>query len=119
TNVIIWHNSAGNIRNDKGTPSIAYSNIGGCGSSSSWNSSCGTNGGGNIDADPRFVNLAGGNLRLQPGSPCIDAGDNAALPPGITTDLDGNPRIFNGVVDMGAYEARYRYRYVYLPVVRK
>jgi len=39
-------------------------------------------------------------------SPCIDSGSNTALPAGITTDLDGNSRIVNGVVDMGAYECQ-------------
>ncbi len=72
---------------------------------------------GNIDADPLFVDPAAGNFRLAPGSPCIDAGDNTAVPGGITTDLDGNPRFIddpdtpdtgNGdppIVDMGAYES--------------
>jgi len=56
---------------------------------------------GNIDAYPEFVDYAGGNLRLQSNSPCIDAGTNwyAARP----TDLDGRPRLV-GRVDMGAYE---------------
>jgi hypothetical protein len=57
------------------------------------------------------------NLRLQPDSPCIDAGDTTAVPGGIWTDLGGNPRVFDdtetpdtgisilGVtVDIGAYE---------------
>lgn len=35
-----------------------------------------TNGVGNIDADPRFVNTAAGNYQLRPDSPCIDAGTN-------------------------------------------
>jgi hypothetical protein len=65
----------------------------------------------------------GGDYHLQLGSPCIDAGNNAAVPldvfdidgDGNTTepipfDLDGSPRIADGnddgtvVVDMGAYE---------------
>ena len=49
---------------------------------------------------------------LQPGSPCIDAGDNTAVPKGVLRDLDGNPRFVDDacsghggpVVDMGAYE---------------
>ena len=67
---------------------------------------------GNIDADPLFVEAASGNLRLLPGSPAIDAGENDAVPPGITTDLDGSPRFVDykntgtATVDMGAYEAR-------------
>ncbi len=72
-------------------------------------------GGGNIDADPLFVDA---ELHLAAGlSPCIDAGDNTAVPAGVTTDLDGNPRFVddgavgdtgNGtppIIDMGAFEA--------------
>ena len=59
-----------------------------------------------IYLDPLFFDAAGGNYRLQPSSPCIDAGDNSLVPPEVTTDLDGNPRIYpeGGTVDMGAYE---------------
>jgi hypothetical protein len=64
----------------------------------------GWDGEGNIDADPLFVDAAIGDLRLQAGSPAIDAGDQALLPAGITTDLDGNPRVVGANVDMGAYE---------------
>jgi len=59
---------------------------------------------GNINADPLFVNSAGGNLQLQPSSPCINAGSNAAVPSGVTMDLSGNPHIVFGFVDMGACE---------------
>jgi parallel beta-helix repeat protein len=57
----------------------------------------------NIYADPMFVDEANGDLHLKPSSPCIDAGDNSApyLP---ATDIDGNDRIINDIVDMGAYE---------------
>jgi hypothetical protein len=60
------------------------------------------NGIGNITNAPLFVDYANGNLRLQSNSPCINAGNNAYVT--TATDLDGNPRITDAHVDMGAYE---------------
>ena len=63
---------------------------------------------GNITNAPLFINLAAGNLHLQPNSPCIDAATN--LSGIITNDLDGRPRPADGdgngvaAFDMGAYE---------------
>ena len=51
--------------------------------------------------NPLFVDAANGNLRLQTGSPAVDAGDNTAN--NTSTDLDGSPRKVR-VIDMGAYE---------------
>jgi len=61
-----------------------------------------TSGIGNISDAPLFVDYVGGNLRLQSSSPCINAGNNGYAPAG--SDLDGNPRIKGGTVDIGAYE---------------
>jgi hypothetical protein len=68
---------------------------------------------GNIELNPVFEDAA---CRLSGDSPCIDAGDNTAVPAGILSDLDGNSRFVDDpctpntgsgtppIVDMGAYE---------------
>ncbi len=77
-------------------------------SSSTLNYSCTiplpTNGVGNITSEPGFADFVGGNLRLQPDSPCVNAGYNAFVQ--TASDLDGNPRVVDGTVDIGAYEFR-------------
>jgi predicted outer membrane repeat protein len=45
-------------------------------------------------------------MALLPGSPAIDAGSNALILGGITTDQRGVARILNGTVDIGAFESR-------------
>lgn len=77
-----------------------------------------------VDVDPQFVRnpSAGvdeiwgtedddyGDLRLTTYSQAINAGDNAlavnAEGEPLTTDLDGNARIYDSLVDIGAYEAQ-------------
>ncbi len=82
----------------------------------------GTLGGiGNMNADPCFVDpgywdangtpgdvnddfLAEGDYHLLAGSPCIDAGDPNYVAGPNEMDIDGEPRVMGGRVDMGADE---------------
>ena len=57
-----------------------------------------------IDIDPLFVDELNGDLHLKYPSPCKDAGDNGAVPPELTEDLEGDTRICYGTVDMGSDE---------------
>ena len=57
-----------------------------------------------FSTDPLFTDYQDGNLNLLPCSPLINAGSNLAAA-GILTDIAGNPRIQEGTVDIGAYEA--------------
>jgi hypothetical protein len=97
TNCILWGNlapEAPEVWNEsRAHPVVTYSCVAG-----------GYAGEGNLDADPRFPDLANGVVSLLPGSPCIDTGRNAALPPEVTTDVAGLPRIQGLAVDLGAYE---------------
>jgi hypothetical protein len=60
------------------------------------------NGNNNITNDPGFANIAAGNFRLGSNSPCINFlhYPNAS----VSSDLDGNPRVVSGGMDIGAYE---------------
>lgn len=57
---------------------------------------------GNIFADPGLVGTYV-NLHLSESSPCRNAGDNAYVDP-AWLDFDGEPRVVEGVVDIGADE---------------
>ncbi|MES2777560.1 MAG: choice-of-anchor Q domain-containing protein [Bacteroidota bacterium] len=99
-NTIIYGNSHGMYSNSG--PGFQYTN-------------CiiqGGSGGGALDSNPYFENpfppatapIIGGNYRLINCSPAVNTGDNASLPAGVTTDLDGSLRIYETIVDMGAFE---------------
>ncbi len=68
-NTILWGDSATNgseIYNSSSTAVISYSLIEGCGGSGGgWDPSLGTDGGNNIDADPLFIDQAGGDSAPQ------------------------------------------------------
>ncbi len=94
-NCILWGNSDNRLSGDF---TVSHSIVQG------GFSACSNCPGGNGNVDPLFVDAANGNLRLQEGSPAIDAGDNTAIPVGVTTDITGADRIQNTTVDIGAYE---------------
>ncbi len=103
SNCVLWNDSPHEIYMPSGLVQVHYSNVQGADETN----------GGNIDADPRFQDPLGAdgvagtiddNLCLSLGSPCIDAGNEAALPAFATTDLDGLERVVGGQVNMGAYE---------------
>ncbi|MSR44042.1 MAG: hypothetical protein EXS15_01615 [Phycisphaerales bacterium] len=82
-NCIFWGNTgaAGAMANNQitaagGTNTVSYSLV-----------QLGASGAGNLSADPQFVDLAAGDLRLQMSSPAIDAGSNALIPAGVTLDF--------------------------------
>jgi len=55
-----------------------------------------------ITNDPMFKAPSAGDFRMQSNSPCVNAGRNLDI--WSRTDIDGNPRIVGGTVDIGAYE---------------
>jgi predicted outer membrane repeat protein len=93
TNCILWSDSSPEIHNRSSTPIVNYCDVQG-----------GYPGDTNINSDPVLIK----NVFLDPSSPCIDAGTNAA-PSLPEFDLFGNPRIdiVGLIVDMGAAEYVY------------
>ncbi len=107
TNTILWQNNApagpecwiGSISN----VTISYSDVQG-GQSSIFVDPGGILiwGSGMIDADPLFVDPVNGDFHLTWGSACRNTGDNSAATE--PQDFEGDPRIADGTVDMGADE---------------
>ncbi len=128
-NSVLWGDSAVSGESEiyryfeSGVITIYYSDIQGCGGSNIWRPTCGTDGGGNIDGDPVYLDPSNDELRVSivSPSPVIDAGNNSLVQAGITKDIDGNSRFVDilsvpdtgygipAVVDMGAHEA-FRYK---------
>jgi len=96
-NCIVYFNSAPTNANWYRSSFNAYSSVNYC---------CtipfSTNGPGNLTNDPIFANAAAGDFHLQSNSPCINSGNNSFVT--VANDLNGNPRIVGGTVDIGAYE---------------
>jgi parallel beta-helix repeat protein/putative cofactor-binding repeat protein/predicted outer membrane repeat protein len=112
TNTILWDNNSPKgpeiaVMNYNSQPAgviISYSDVKGGqasvyvdpGAGFSWKQ-------GMIDADPLFTGPANDDFHLTWPSPCRDAGDNSAshLP---SEDMEGDPRVAQGAVDMGSDE---------------
>lgn len=119
-NSIFWGNSAASgpeIYHAVGSdPAVSYSTITGCGGSGAeWVSSFGVDAGGNLDADPNFVDANGADdivgtedddFHLDPYSVCINAGDPTGDYMG-QTDMDYVSRVRYDSVDIGADEVFY------------
>ncbi|MCD4818593.1 MAG: T9SS type A sorting domain-containing protein [Candidatus Cloacimonetes bacterium] len=59
----------------------------------------------NIDNDPLFVNSDNDDFHLLENSLCINNGDTSII--SWEFDLDGNPRVYNNIVDMGCFESSF------------
>lgn len=122
-NVIVFNTSpysGGSVLiNSPGTISSTNSLLQNSKNAGVWNNGYGTDGGGNIDLNPNFLNVASpagvdgsyftsdDGLTLTNCSPAINTG-TSSIPASasiLTTDILGNPRPFSsGAVDIGAYE---------------
>ena len=93
---MVWNNLGGSF-DPRVMPTVTYTVVEG-----------GWPGVGNLDQDPLFVDPLLERWDVQPGSPCIDAGDPLDAPRGV--DFGGNLRWLDGRldgtqrVDMGAFE---------------
>lgn len=123
SNCIFWDDIAflegPEIYNELSVPIFHHCNIAGSGGSGSWKTQIGSDQGGNIDADPLFVDAGSATVdhfQLSEGSPCIDAGENRWVPPTMNTDAAGRFRFVDDalttdigsepwpVIDIGAFE---------------
>jgi hypothetical protein len=100
-NGIVYDNTGGNQLygfNDGGSIDIRYTDI--CDDPAPGRVA----GEGNICADPLLKDAATGDVHQTAGSPTRDVGSNVLVPGNLTGDWEGDARIGNGKVDMGADE---------------
>ncbi len=99
TNTIVLENNTG-IANNASTPVISYSLVQGMAGGANGNMD------GTVAYPGLFIDITNDDYHLTPVTTnvAINTGNNASIPEGITTDLDGNSRIKKGIVDLGAYE---------------
>ncbi|UCC32351.1 MAG: right-handed parallel beta-helix repeat-containing protein, partial [Phycisphaerales bacterium] len=102
-NTIVAFNSSYGIVRDTGTPTLRHNCVYGNAEYDYYGLTDPTGTHGNISADPRLADPAYGNVHIQPDSPCVDAGSNADTSGDL--DIDGEPRIQGGTVDIGADES--------------
>ncbi|MCB0630523.1 MAG: HYR domain-containing protein, partial [Lewinella sp.] len=60
----------------------------------------------NFNLDPLFADPTNGDFGLTDVSPALNVGNNVYVT-NVSTDLAGQPRIKQGIVDLGAYEYQY------------
>jgi len=94
SNCIFWNNGETEIYSVQGLPDVNYCDVEG-----------GYPGPSNINADPCFVNAAGGDYHLQDDSRCINRGDPYYSQGIDEVDMDGQARVMNLRVDIGADES--------------
>jgi predicted outer membrane repeat protein len=115
-NCIIWNNTASsfwngnevyNYQSNYSYPIFKNCIVKGCQTSTTnWYYSLGTSAGGNFDANPLFNDSLSHDFSLNNCSPAINQGYNSGVPTSLTKDLNGQQRIFNSTVDIGAFECQ-------------
>ena len=103
-NSILWNSPNAFIRSYLGIIDISYSDILG-GENAIYPNTNYNWLEGNIDLDPLFIDPENGDFHFFSNSPCINAGTPDTTGLNLPEyDLDGNPRIYEDIIDMGCYE---------------
>lgn len=103
-NTIVAFNSSGIASDGEGLVSLRDSCVHGNGKYNYSGLTDPTGSNGNISTDPLLANAPYGNAHLKPSSPCIGTGDDTIVQGGWK-DIDDQPRVQGGHVDIGADES--------------